>query len=122
MTALRLLGFCFRFKDLRFTHPIFCRDCFPFEVVGTACYFVTERVRKNLMKDTDQWLPDFDDPDDLTPEERLARIVHLLALGAIRLAEEEKSGEPAPVQSKIPKKVLKLNIDTPERKGYARTF
>ena len=62
------------------------------------------------MKDTDQWLPDFDDPDDLTPEERLARIVHILALGAIRLAEEEKD------------KVLKLNIDTPKRKGYARTL
>ena len=74
------------------------------------------------MKDTDQWLPDFDDPDDLTPEERLARIVHILALGAIRLAEEEKSGKSAPVPTKIPKRVLKLNIDTPERKGYARTL
>ncbi len=74
------------------------------------------------MKDTDQWLPDFDDPDDLTPEERLARIVHILALGAIRLAEEEKSGSPTPVQTKVPKKVLKLNIDTPERTGYARTI
>jgi len=71
------------------------------------------------MKDTDQWLPDFDDPDDLTPEERLARIVHILALGAIRLAEEEKSGKPIPGQSKIPKRVLKLNIDGPEQKGYA---
>ena len=74
------------------------------------------------MKDTDQWLPDFDDPDDLTPEERLARIVHILALGAIRLAEEEKSSKPAPVQSKTPKKVLRMNIDTPKRKGYARTL
>ena len=74
------------------------------------------------MKDTDLWLPDFDDPDDLTPEERLARIVHILAMGAIRLAEEEKSGSPTPVQTKVPKKVLKLNIDTPERKGYARTL
>ena len=74
------------------------------------------------MKDTDQWLPDFDDPDDLTPEERLARVVHILALGAIRLAEEEKSGSPTPVQTKVPKKVLKLNIDTPERTGYARTI
>ncbi len=62
------------------------------------------------MNDTDQWLPDFDDPDDLTPEERLARIVHILALGAIRLAEEEKG------------KVLKLNIDSPKRKVYARTL
>ena len=61
------------------------------------------------MKDIDQWLPDFDDPDDLTPEERLARIVHILALGAIRLAEEEKA------------KVLKSNIDSPKRKGYAHT-
>ncbi len=93
-----------------------------FKLVGTARYLVMERVRKNLMKDTDQWLPDFDDPDDLTPEERLARIVHILALGAIRLAEEEKSGSPAPVQTKGPKKVLKLNIDTPERTGYARTI
>ncbi len=74
------------------------------------------------MKDTDQWLPDFDDPDDLTPEERLARVVHILALGAIRLAEEEKSGKPAPVQPEIPKKVLNLNIDTPEQRGYARTL
>ena len=74
------------------------------------------------MKDTDQWLPDFDDLDDLTPEERLARIVHILALGAIRLAEEEKGGKPAPVQPKIPKKVLKTNIDSPKRKGYARTL
>ena len=74
------------------------------------------------MKDTDQWLPDFDDPDDLMPEERLARIVHILALGAIRLAEEEKSGKPMPIQRKIPKKVLKLNIDTPKRKDYARTI
>lgn len=62
------------------------------------------------MKDPDQWLPDFDDPDDLTPEERLARIVHILALGSIRLAEEEKG------------KVLKSNIDSPKRKGYARTL
>jgi len=74
------------------------------------------------MNDTNQWLPDFDDPDDLTPEERLARIVHILALGAIRLAEEEKSNSPKPGQPKIPKKVLKLNIDTPERKRYARTI
>ena len=70
----------------------------------------------------DQWLPDFDDPDDLTPEERLARIVHILALGAIRLAEEEKGSKAVPVQPKIPKRVLKLNIDTPKRKGYARTI
>ena len=62
------------------------------------------------MKETDPWLPDFDDPDDLTPEERLARIVHILALGAIRLAEEEKA------------KVLKSSIDSPERKGYAHTL
>ena len=74
------------------------------------------------MKETDPWLPDFDDPDDLTPEERLARIVHILALGAIRLAEEEKSGKPAPVQTKIPKKVLKLNIDTSKQNDYARTI
>ena len=74
------------------------------------------------MKDTDQWLPDFDDPDDLTPEERLARIVHILALGAIRLAEEEKSGKSALVQTKIPKKVLKLNIDTSKQNDYARTI
>lgn len=72
------------------------------------------------MKDTDQWLPDFDDPDDLTPEERLVRIVHILALGAIRLAEEEKSGKATPVPPKIPKRVLKLNIDSPKRKDYAR--
>ena len=75
---------------------------------------------QNLMKETDPWLPDFDDPDDLTPEERLARIVHILALGSIRLAEEEKSANSASGQPKIPKKVLKSNIDTPERKGYAR--
>ena len=74
------------------------------------------------MKEPDPWLPDFDDPDDLTPEERLARIVHILALGSIRLAEEEKSGKPTPVPPKIPKKVLKTNIDSPERKGYARTL
>ena len=72
--------------------------------------------------DTDPWLPDFDDPDDLTPEERLARIVHILALGAIRLAEEEKSGKAVPEQTKIPKKVLEMNIDSPERKSYARTI
>jgi len=62
------------------------------------------------MKETDSWLPDFDDPEDLTPEERLARIVHILALGSIRLAEEEGGGKPAPVQPKIPTKVLKLNM------------
>lgn len=62
------------------------------------------------MKDTDQWLPDFDDPDDLTPEERLSRIVHILALGAIRLADSEKN-----------KPVLKTNIDSPKLKGYAHT-
>ena len=38
---------------------------------------------------TDQWVPDFDDPNDLTPEERLAHIVRILARGAIRLAEAE---------------------------------
>lgn len=74
------------------------------------------------MKDTDQWLPDFDDPDDLTPEERLARIVHILARGAIRLAEEEKNGNPAPAQTKTPKKVLKMNIDSPKLKDYASTI
>ncbi len=39
---------------------------------------------------TDQWVPDFDDPDDLTPEERLAHIVRILALGSIRLVEEQQ--------------------------------
>ena len=62
------------------------------------------------MKDVDQWLPDFDDPDDLTPEERLAQITHILALGAIRLAESEKN-----------KPVLKTNIDSPKSKAYAHT-
>lgn len=70
----------------------------------------------------DQWLPDFDDPDDLTPEERLAQIVHILALGAIRLAEEEKSNSPTSVQTKVPKKVLKMSIDSPKRKDYAHTI
>jgi len=41
---------------------------------------------------SDDWLPDFDDPDDLTPAERLERIVRILARGAIRLAEEEHGG------------------------------
>ena len=38
---------------------------------------------------TDQWLPEFDDPADLTPEERLGHIVRILALGVVRLIEEE---------------------------------
>ena len=37
----------------------------------------------------DQWLPEFDDPDDLTPEERLTAIVRILARGVIRLTEAE---------------------------------
>ncbi len=45
------------------------------------------------------WTPDFDDPQDLLPEERLDRIVHLLALGALRLAQERK--------------VLKTRLDCP---------
>ncbi len=42
----------------------------------------------------DQWLPDFDDPEDLTPEERLSHIIRILALGAVRLAEEENGSAP----------------------------
>ncbi|MBI4970554.1 MAG: hypothetical protein HZC17_01775 [Candidatus Omnitrophica bacterium] len=49
---------------------------------------------------TDHWTPDFDDPDDLLPEERLDRVVRLLALGAVRLAQERK--------------VLKTRLDYPK--------
>ena len=76
---------------------------------------------KHSMKDADPWLPDFDDPDDLTPEERLARIVHILALGAIRLAEDEKN-KLSRVQTKNPKGVLKTSIDSPKNESYARTI
>lgn len=72
------------------------------------------------MKEADQWLPDFDDPEDLTPEERLTRIVRILALGAIRLAEEENA-RPVKSQKGIPNKVLKLSIDSPKRNNYAST-
>lgn len=40
----------------------------------------------------DQWLPEFDDPDDLTPEERLTAIVRILTRGVIRLTEAEHGG------------------------------
>lgn len=45
---------------------------------------------------SEQWLPDFDEPDDLTPEERLAHIIRILAFGAIRLTEAENDGRPQP--------------------------
>lgn len=44
--------------------------------------------------DHEAWNPDFDDPEDLKPEERLAEIVRILALGAIRLAEAESQPPP----------------------------
>ncbi len=37
----------------------------------------------------DDWLPDFDNPDDLTPEERLSHIAKILAIGSTRLFEAE---------------------------------
>ena len=43
----------------------------------------------------EKWVPDFDDPGDLAPEERLAHIVRILALGAIRLAEAEGNAQVA---------------------------
>jgi hypothetical protein len=44
----------------------------------------------------DQGLPEFDDPEDLTPEERLTAIVRILARGVIRLAEAEHGAAKEP--------------------------
>lgn len=33
------------------------------------------------------------DPEDMTPEERLDRIVELLAIASVRLAEKERASE-----------------------------
>lgn len=40
------------------------------------------------------------DPDDMTPEERMERIVELLAIGCIRMAEKERQGQPSPTAEK----------------------
>jgi len=44
----------------------------------------------------DQWLPDFDDPEALTPEERLTAIVRILARGVIWLTETEHGAADQP--------------------------
>lgn len=40
------------------------------------------------------------DPEDMTPEERLDRIVELLAVASVRLAQKEREAEcPAPTEN-----------------------
>ncbi len=55
----------------------------------------------------DQWIPDFDNPEDLTPDERLAHIVRILAIGSIRLAEEESQTKNDAQKTKV----LEISLD-----------
>lgn len=74
-----------------------------------CCFF--EDGGKNIKKQESIYEPvdlAYDDPDDLTPEERLERITSILCNGVLRLIEEEKDSK---VARKEKQSEINLNTD-----------